>query len=113
MVYASNPHSPAHAFPINNVPHNAYALKAQKDAEEMANRLSAMANVNNTIMQGMVIDRLMRDHRTLQQSMTRFCFFYIARMADQDFDLRNQAAVRLCQNIMCATTPENHNLPLI
>ncbi len=56
------------------------------------------------------IEAMMRDHRTLQQGMMRFCIEYIEAMAEQSHDLRNEASVKLAKKIVKI---EDRHLPMI
>lgn len=43
---------------------------------------------------------LINDHRSLQQAAMRFCMTFIEEMANNSSDLRNEASVKLAQEIM-------------
>lgn len=68
-----------------------------KETQEFADRFSRFVNSRGNIKE--VIDILSQDHRTLQQSITRFCVGWLEECAKKhqggDFDLRNQASCEL------------------
>jgi hypothetical protein len=62
------------------------------------------------------IELMTREHRTLQQSMTRFSIWWLERLAryqDFEFDLRNEASVRLAKEFVENIPVEERALPFI
>jgi hypothetical protein len=58
------------------------------------------------------IEIMGREHRTIQQNMTRFCVRWLEHLAKQsEFDGRNEASVELAKKFVNAV-PERH-LPFI
>jgi hypothetical protein len=59
----------------------------------------------------------LRDHRTLQQGMMRFCIAFIDGMRKNGdngvFDLRNEASVVAAQKMSAALSVDDRILPLI
>ena len=47
----------------------------------------------------MLVDALLRNHRTLQQSFWRTINGAIHKYAEVDFDLRNGGSVKMCQEL--------------
>lgn len=101
---------PAHAFPIFN---ENVSETETIDGEKFATEFSNFCNDMRRDPKGVALDNLMREHRTIQQSMMRFCMAFIARMADQRSDLRNEASVELAKQIMERTDYEKRALPTI
>ena len=58
-----------------------------------------------------LVELLAREHRTHQQSMMRFCIGFIERMAKNDADLRNEAAVQFAKDVVAKV--ENRGMPYI
>lgn len=68
--------------------------------EEFAKVFSEFSNNMNDSAKKEAIEKMMRDHRTLQQNMMRFCMEFIEAMSNQQYDLRNEASVKLAKEIM-------------
>lgn len=68
------------------------------DAKEFAEIFSRFINNFSVDIDG-VVEKLSRDHRTLQQGITRFCVAWLEKMAEHHesgrYDLRNEASVKL------------------
>lgn len=103
-------HDPANAFPVHS--ENA-SPNDKKTGEEFANAFSNFCNSMSNAPKGVAIDKMLRDHRSIQQNMMRFCLAFIARMADQSHDLRNEASVKLANEIMENTEYASRALPRI
>lgn len=101
---------PAHAFDrtIDRV-----SDLEQKDGEAFANAFSQFCNDMRSGPKAVALDRMMRDHRTIQQNMMRFVMAFIAKMSEQNSDLRNEASVALAKQIMERTDYEARSLPMI
>jgi len=99
---------PANAFNGKNASTN-----DTKAGEEFANAFSNFCNVMAQAPKAVAIDKMLRDHRSIQQNMMRFCMAFIARMADQSSDLRNEASVKLANEIMENTEYASRALPRI
>lgn len=69
--------------------------------EQLQKETSLFVNGFNGKEQKNFIEEMSREHRTLQQSYTRFVFQWIKAMAEQKHtDARNQAAKETCQEII-------------
>lgn len=68
------------------------------DSKEFAEIFSRFINNLNSDIDGLV-ENLGREHRTLQQGITRFCVAWLEKMAEhhdnRNYDLRNEASVKL------------------
>lgn len=85
--------------------------------EEFAQQFSRFVNIiGNDVEIKDAIKLMCQDHRTLQQSMVRFCVLFIQEMAKKKeaglFDGRNEHAVNLCHKIV-EQCGEDMYLPLI
>ena len=92
------------------------AVRDQNQADEgeaFAGVFSSFCNDMRNKPKEAAIDKMMRDHRTIQQKMMGFCMAFIERMAEQESDLRNEASVRLAKQIMERTDYEARALPFI
>jgi len=88
------------------------------EGKEFANQFSRFVNViANDQEQEEAVNFMCRDHRTLQQSMVRFCLKFISKMAEKegshDFDARNEGAVKLCAKIVKECGDDMNYLPFI
>ncbi len=101
---------PAHAFGRDT---DKVSADQTKSGEEFAQLFSTFCNVMNNGPKTVAIDKMIRDHRTIQQNMMRFCLAFIARMAEQRSDLRNEASVELAKQIMDRTDYQARALPKI
>jgi hypothetical protein len=88
-------------------------LSEKERGEAFARVFSDFANEMSDAPKSAALDLLMREHRTIQQSMMKFCMGFIHRMSEQRSDLRNQASVELAKQIMDRTDYEARSLPLI
>ena len=80
--------------------------------QELAKTMSGFVNSFSPDSKGF-IETVMREHKTLQQSVIRLCFDLIRAMAKQDYvDGRNAASVAACQDIV-NTCGDRMNLPFI
>jgi len=62
------------------------------------------------------IDRMSRDHRTLQQGITRFCIGWLEHLASKGVspstcDLRNEASMKLAEAFVDNVSAETRFLP--
>jgi hypothetical protein len=68
------------------------------DTKEFATMFSRFINNFNCNIEGLV-DILSREHRSLQQGITRFAVAWLEKMAEfhdeKNFDLRNEASAKL------------------
>ena len=79
-------------------------------AETIANHLNTYAD--DEVIKDFV-DRMSREHRTLQQGFTRLVMAWIKHLSEtQHYDLRNEASVEMARKIVKALDGEIH-LPLI
>jgi hypothetical protein len=72
----------------------------QREGEEFAQAFSRFVNDSRRKPKAAAIDKMLREHRTLQQGMMRFVMDYIEAMSEQQTDLRNEASVKLAKAIM-------------
>jgi len=85
-----------------------------KDVEALAEQFSRFVNGHSGSSYQQVAEILLRDHRTLQQSMMRFCMVFIegmARKEETQTDLRNEASVVMAKRIVEACS--DLTLPLV
>ena len=80
----------------------------------MADQLSRFVNCfANDDAEKEAVERMVSDHRSLQQNMMRFFMKYVKAQAGQAecgcYDLRNEGTVKLCKEIM----EIEHHLPLV
>lgn len=77
---------------------NDWERKAKEEAQRTADTLTRFVNCMGHKEEGLV-EALRGTHRTLKQSVTRFCVKWLEQCAqDHDngfFDLRNEASVKL------------------
>jgi len=73
---------------------------ADELAEDFAAEFSDFATSYNSESKKLAIQRMLRDHRTCQQSMMRFFMMFVEGMAESRSDLRNEATVELAKEIM-------------
>ncbi len=72
----------------------------QEIGEEFADEFSEFCNRMNREPTKHAIAKLLRDHRSIQQNVMRFCVQFIEGMAINGYDLRNEASVTLAKEIM-------------
>lgn len=89
-----------------------------KDLEacELADQISKFVNRFGCPMKD-VVERLSRDHRTLQQGVTRFCVLWLEQCDkaydEHNYDLRNEASVKLGKAFVSRITPQERAMPMI
>jgi len=67
-------------------------------------------------MSKLFVERMSREHRTLQQAFTRLCFMWIqhlAKLESNHYDLRNEASVKAAKKIMSHVDEYDLHLPTI
>ena len=70
-------------------------------AEEIAGVMTDMLNSYGTENIDTFIKKMLTEHRTLQQSFTRFCMKWVeAKAAVEYFDGRDEQSVKLCREIL-------------
>ena len=89
------------------------SMARQATGAEMAEAMERFVNnLSEDTFHGFV-ERMGRSHRTLQQGFSRLCILWFAQLAEagkaRQFDLRNEASVKLAAKIMELNTA----LPLI
>jgi hypothetical protein len=91
-------------------------LRKGDEAKEIADAFSRFVNSYSNRVED-VVAHLSRDHRTLQQGVTRFCVKWLEECArkhkDGDFDLRNERSAKLGKAFVEIFPPEERVLPLI
>lgn len=81
-----------------------------RDAVRLLSRIA-----NSGASTKMFVEEMSREHRTLQQVMTGMMlawFNHLAKLADEEYDLRNEASVKTARKIVEATGGVTR-LPLI
>lgn len=83
--------------------------------EEMAKELSNFVNsLSSRRRQKEFCETLMREHRTLQQSVFGLFSAAIREWAKQEnFDARNEFTIKTCKKIVSSVDDINYNPPLI
>jgi hypothetical protein len=74
--------------------------------ENLYKDLSDALNGDNKLLAGVFIEKMQRDHRTIQQNFWRFVVEIAMIYKDLPFDLRNQCAIIFCKKI--AELDERH-----
>lgn len=82
----------------------------EKDAREFVTALTKFASTYNRPAQREAIRRLVNEHRTHQQNVTRFVHTFLKHLASQRFDARNEAAVQWAKK---ATEDETVSFPYV
>jgi len=75
-------------------------MNEQEVGEKFAEVISSFLNTFSQERQKVAVQKMLRDHRSLQQSTMRFFMVFVEGMAANSHDLRNEAAVELAQAIM-------------
>lgn len=88
--------------------------KIRDQAEALCSQISDFLNAYGQERAKALVACLSREHRTLQQSFTRFCMRWFERLASDEHghDGRNQASVDLAKKIM-AMPDRDRALPLV
>ena len=87
--------------------------REEREVSTAVDALSRLANVST--VPSVFVERMSREHRTLQQGMTSLMlswFAYLAQLPPSHYDARNEASVKLARIIMHATGGISR-LPLI
>lgn len=88
--------------------------KLQVDEVEMVFKtLNSFVN-NMSCPMDMLIERMSRAHRTIQQNYTGFALAWLqhlAKLPEGHYDLRNEASVKLAKEIMEKVEGANYKLP--
>lgn len=88
--------------------------KEQKDGEEFARTFSNFVNDMRRGPKKVALEKMMREHRTLQQNMMRFFLMFVEMMAEQQmFDMRNEASVKLAKSILANVPEQDRQLPYV
>lgn len=90
---------------------------------EKADESKKVADVFSRLVNGMgnrvedVVNHLSRDHRTLQQGITKFCVAWLEECDRKhkvvDYDLRNEASAELGMKFVSRITPQERAMPFI
>jgi hypothetical protein len=76
-------------------------IKSDKEiGEEFAAAFSNFVNSFSKKPKEIAVAKMIRDHRSLQQSMMRFFLMYVEEMSKNGSDARNAASVELAKEIM-------------
>lgn len=79
----------------------AWEREQTEEARKIANSLINVISGLNGIMMERVAKEIAKEHPTHQQTVMRFCYFYIEAMAEQRaVDLRNEAAVEFARAVV-------------
>jgi hypothetical protein len=90
--------------------HDAQRQKTQR-AKDFVDQFSSFVNDMGR-PEKEAIELMGREHRTLQQNMTRFCVRWLEHLAKQtEYDLRNEASVQLAKKFVDEI--EDRHLPFI
>ena len=84
------------------------------EATELAEVVSR--SINSSVFEAAeFVEKMGREHRTLQQSFTGLCLEWIKHMAKQEnnCDLRNKASVDVCKTMIASLEYEDRVLPYI
>ena len=85
-------------------------------AEEFVEAFSKFVNSRGTPEYEQAVELMSRDHRTLQQQMTRVCVMWLEHLAaleEPGYDLRNEASVKLAKRLLSEVEEHDLYLPLI
>ncbi len=85
---------------------------AKEIGEEFATELSNLVNAYSKEAQTAALVKMIREHRTCQQSIMRFFMQFVEAMATNGYDLRNEASVFLANEIM-EIDPQKRALPYV
>jgi len=89
-------------------------IEAIREGKEMANQISCFVNSFNTDKINACAEQMTKEHRTLQQNMMRMFIKFVELEAKQDdYDLRNQASIRLSRKIVELIEKESVSLPYV
>ena len=77
-----------------------HEIRSEKEGEEFAQAFSNFLNSFNSLRGKAAIKKMLKDHRSLQQATMRFFMDFVAGMAENSYDGRNEAAVELAKAIM-------------
>jgi hypothetical protein len=72
----------------------------QEIGEDFASTFSDFCNSMSREPKKFAVAKMLREHRTIQQNMMRFCMQFIEGMAANGHDGRNEASVELAKAIM-------------
>lgn len=102
---------------IEEGPQSEIDYKDQERGEEFAVIFSRFVNtMSGDEACAYAIDKMSRDHRTLQQGITRFCVGWLEHLAEKGVspstcDLRNEASMKLAQQFVQNIRVEDRSLP--
>lgn len=82
------------------------------DGEKFAEEFAKFCNDMRREPKTHAVDKMLRDHRTIQQNMMRFFMQFVEGMANNSHDGRNEASVELAKAIM-EIDPRKRALPYI
>jgi hypothetical protein len=86
------------------------------EACELAEQISQFVNRFGSPINE-VVKHLSREHRTLQQGVTRFCVLWLEQCDKaydgHNYDLRNEASVKLGKAFVSRITPQERAMPMI
>jgi hypothetical protein len=92
-----------------------YERADRKEAEALVEAFSRYVNQGRRTRY--IVEALLREHRTLQQSMTGAMLAWIVYLASLkegwNWDLRNEAAVKIAKQIVEKVPDVKYGLPLI
>ena len=86
------------------------------NAEEVVKALSEFVNCHSHHDYEQVISLMSREHRTLQQQMTRICVMWLEHLStleEHGYDLRNEGSVKLAKQLLSGVESSDLYLPLI
>lgn len=84
--------------------------------EEARHAVDVMAKFNNNFGYDIAtfVNAMAQQHRTLQQCFTNVCLSWLRHLAEaEDYDLRNEASVKIAKQIVKAVEDVRYRLPYI
>ncbi len=84
--------------------------------EEAKQAVAVMSKFNNNFGCDIetFVEAMSKQHRTLQQSFTNVCLAWLRKLAaTEEYDLRNEASVKIAKKIVEAVEDVRYKLPCI
>jgi hypothetical protein len=91
-------------------------LRKADESKQVADVFSRFVNGMGNRVED-VVNHLSRDHRTLQQGITKFCVAWLEECDRKhkvvDYDLRNEASAELGMKFVSRITPQERAMPFV